>query len=638
MDLSKYLDLYLSESREHVSLLRESLVAAGEVGSEDVKELFRHAHSLKGMAASMGFDATSRLAHQLENLLNRWRQGESATSAQRRAAVRAVDTLDALLDEVQESSSDARLDGRVAEVLEELVGAGTTSESRQEPGPANPSVAPPSMLDSEGSPKNGDVPEALLTVAVDPASPLPAARLLVVAARVHELCGESVMEPDLETVKEKNLRTVAFHVAPGPHLKELARALRDLPEVSEVGLSVPPQRVEGPSGEARLIRSVRIRAEDLDELLAQTSELLYHLNQFESGMDGSERRRHRFWLEADRAKLNRLFDQVLSIRLVSFETLADRLGRAARDLSSRLGKAAKLEATGVEERADRALLEKLLDPLMHLIRNAIDHGLEDEAGRRAAGKPPEGSLRLEIRRESEALLVSVEDDGRGIDVEAIRDSAVQRGLYAPHEAAHMDHERLLDLLTAPAFSTRTEVTDVSGRGVGLDVVRAAVESMGGHLEMRSDLGAGSRFTLVIPSATTLNRVLVFGWDDEVRYGLPTSQISHIYPLSSTPLVWSGSRRFLQTGDELVPVLSWRPAAVGREGFGLRLMAPGRDKILLVSRVYQAERVVILPWGPPLEMIPEWMGGSLLSTGEIAYILDGRVLAKRDGEEQHVSPD
>lgn len=638
MDLSKYLDLYLSESREHVSRLRESLAGVGEAGSEGVNELFRHAHSLKGMAASMGFDSTSRLAHQLENLLNRWRQGEAATSAQRQAAVKAVDTLDALLDEVQESSSDKRLEDRVAVVLHELGGSETEPKAAEKVGEAGAQTKAPAVMVSKGSEENGGSPGALLTVAIDPASPLPAARLLVVSARVKEVCPDSLMEPDLETVKAKNLRTVTFRVASGPGLKDLARALRRLPEVSEVNLSETGHPAGVPLSEARLIRSVRIRSEALDELLAQTSELLYHLNQFESGLDALERRRHRFWLEADRAKLNRLFDQVLSIRLVSFETLADRLGRAARDLSSRLGKPVRFDVSGVEERADRALLEKLLDPLMHLVRNAIDHGIERAEERRAGVKPPEGNLKLEIRRESEALLVSMEDDGRGIDVEIIRESAVKRGLFAPHEAAQLDRDHLLDLLTTPAFSTRTEVTDVSGRGVGLDVVRAAVESMGGHLEMRSELGAGSRFTLVIPSATTLNRVLIFGWDDEVRYGLPTSQISHIYPLSSTPLVWSGSRRFLQTGDELVPVLSWRPSAVGREGFGLRLMAPGRDKVLLVSKVFQAERVVILPWGPPLEMIPEWMGGSLLSTGEIAYILDGRVLAKRDGEEQHVSPD
>jgi len=175
------------------------------------------------------------------------------------------------------------------------------------------------------------------------------------------------------------------------------------------------------------------------------------------------------------------------------------------------------------------------------------------------------------------------------------------------------------------------VTEVSGRGVGLDVVRSAIESAGGHLEMDSEQGKGSRFTLVVPSATTLTRVLVFGWDDGVRYALPASQICHLYPLSNFPLVWSGSERFLQVGDELLPVLGWRPGPVGRDGVGLRVAAPGRDRVLLVSRVYQGERVAIMPWGQPLEMVSEWTGGALLSTGEIAYVMDGRVLVNREGD-------
>jgi two-component system chemotaxis sensor kinase CheA len=268
---------------------------------------------------------------------------------------------------------------------------------------------------------------------------------------------------------------------------------------------------------------------------------------------------------------------------------------------------------------------------VHLVRNAVDHGLEPTARRCELGKPEEGSLRLVIARDSESLLISVEDDGCGVDVEAIRQAAVERGLYSAQEAATLDRASLFDLLTRPAFTTRREVTEVSGRGVGLDVVRSAVESLGGHLEMESEKGKGGRFTLVIPSATTLTRVLVFGWDDGIRFALPASQIRRIYPLSTFPLVWSGSDRCLQAGEELLPVLRWRPGPVGREGAALRILSEGRDRVLLVSRLYQGERVVVLPWGHPLEMVSEWMGGALLSTGEIAYVLDGRVLAKREGD-------
>ena len=631
MEVSKYLDLYLSESREHVAKLRE-LLPGGGARDRAVHELFRHAHSLKGMAASMGFESTSRLAHVLESLMNHWREGMAPTHAERQAAMLAVDTIDAMLDRVQESSSEAGGESAVEQAVAALAQASPQPppgqpQSIPQAGPMVPKPGPAPAGPSEGA--------ARIAVAIDSSSPLPAARLLVVCERIRALCPECVMEPDLDTVRSNNLHAASFRIKDGPGLKDLARALRDLPEVATVSLEQETVQASAASSERRLINTLRVQAEDMDALLADTSEMLYSLNQFQAGLADGERSRHRFWLEAHRTQLNRLFDHVLSLRLVSFETLAERLGRACRELSAKLGKELRFETEGIDEQADRSLLEKLLDPLMHLVRNALDHGLESREERIRAGKPPEGLLRLCVLRDAEALLISVSDDGRGIDVERIRQAAVERGISTPADAALMTREQLLELLTVPAFSTRRDVTDVSGRGVGLDVVRAAVESVGGHLEMRSEQGKGSLFTLAIPSATTLTHVLVFGWEESVRYGIPTSQVRHIYPLSSTPLVWSGDRRFLQAGEELLPVLSWRPGPVGREGFGLRLKAEGRDRILLVSSVHQAERVVILPWGQPLEMVPEWMGGALLATGEIAYILDGRVLAKREGEEPDV---
>lgn len=618
MDVSKYLDLYLTEGRDHVSRLRSGLPRGAPPDPQQINELFRSAHSLKGMAASMGFEVTSKLAHTLETLFDRWRQGQAPTPKEEKGALAAVDALDALLDQVQQTSSDAGV--AVDPMVAVLLG--------REEGAAASTPAPPPQEASEPP-----APGMVLSVGIDTASPLPLARLTVVAERIKAAFPGSRMEPDLETLRAQNLRKARFTIAASEGVLDLARTIRELPEVAEVDLE---EVVAAPAPRKALIRTVRVLSEDLDDLLEQAAELLHHQNLLEAGLQDSEARRHRFWLEANRAKLNRLFDQVLAIRLVSFDAFAERLGRVARELATRFAKPLSFSAEGVEVQADRTLVERLLDPLLHLVRNAVDHGLEAPEARRAAGKPAEGAIRLEIRRDSEALILSLEDDGRGLDAEAIRQAAVDRGLYSAAEAASLEREKLLELLTLPAFSTRREVTEVSGRGVGLDVVRSAVESLGGHLEMASERGKGSRFTLVIPSATTLTRVLVFGWDDAVRFGIPTSQIRRIYPLSQFPLVWSGNRRQLQAEDDLVPVLSWRQGPVGRDGYGFRITAPGADRVLLVSRVYQAERVVVLPLGAPLEMVPEWMGGALLATGEVAYILDGRVLAKREGEEHRVS--
>lgn len=626
MDLDRYRELYLRESREHLSRLRALLEASPRgPAPEAVNDLFRHAHSLKGMAASMSFSETSGLAHRLETLFDRWRKGAAASPAEVEAALSASDALESLLEAVETTGGEegaAAAARRTAAALEALA-----SGAPAPPPPSTP-AAPEAPLPAE-SPAPA---AATLTVTVDPASALPAARFLVVAQKVREVFPGARMEPDLVTLQKTQGRRAVFSLPASGGLKELARLLLTLPEVASV--TVEEKAPRAPAGERALIRDLTVSARDLDDLLDRTAELLHSLNRLEAALDDGERKRHRFWLESHRAHLGRLSDRVLAVRLVPFDALVERLKRTVREVGGRLGKRAALEVAGAEEKIDRGLLERLQDPLLHLVRNALDHGLEGEEERRAAGKPIEGRLRLEIRRVAEALLVTLSDDGRGIDPEAVRRTAVERRLCTPQEAALLTEDRLYELLTLPAFSTRREVSEVSGRGVGLDVVRMAAEALGGHLEIRSAPGKGSAFTLVVPSASALTRILVFSYGEPgPRFGIPVSQVTRIYPLSAFP-VTGGARPFLADGDTLIPVLPWRRRDVGREGFGLRLTFEGQDHALLVGSVFQMERVVIQPLGPPLDMVPEWMGAALLSTGEVAYVLDGRAVVRRGEGESH----
>lgn len=630
MDLDRYRELYLRESREHLSRLRALLQASPEgPAPEAVNDLFRHAHSLKGMAASMSFTGSSALAHRLETLFDRWRKGVPASRTEVEAALSVSDVLESLLDAVEATGGEepaAAEAQRTASALEALA-AGEAAPPRPVPSPPKtPAPEAPAPHEKAGS------PAATLAVTVDPASALPAARFLVVAQKVREAFPGARMEPDLITLQKTQGRKVVFALPESRGLKELARLLLTLPEVASV--TVEEEAPRAPAADRTLIRDLKVSARDLDDLLNHAAELLHSLNQLEASLSGEERKRHRFWLESHRAHLGRLSERVLAVRLVPFDALVERLQRTVREVGGRLGKRALLEVSGAEEKIDRGLLERLQDPLLHLVRNALDHGLEGEEERRASGKPPEGRIRLEIRRAAEALLVTLSDDGRGIDPEAVRRAAVERRLCTPQEAALLTEDRLYDLLTLPAFSTRREVSEVSGRGVGLDVVRLAAEALGGHLEIRSAPGKGSAFTLVVPSASALTRILVFSYGEPgPRFGIPVSQVSRIYPLSAFPLT-GGARSFLADGETLIPVLPWRRRDVGRQGFGLRLTFEGEDHALLVGSVHQMERVVIQPLGPPLDMVPEWMGAALLSTGEVAYVLDGRAVVRRGQGESH----
>lgn len=629
MNITKYLDMYLEEGRSHVATIRAGLNTSDGALSADINELFRQAHSLKGMAASMGFTPTSSLAHGLESLFAVWRDGTTPSDDQIKTAVEAVDLLDAMLDDVQQNGNDSALAERASSV-ERNIGQG---DGNATPAPSKWSLETrEEKTGRERTSPPAEVPGMKLKVYVDPASPLPAARFLVVSKKLKSGFGEVTMAPELAEIQRGNLYTAIFSLPAGSKAKEAAHAIESLPEISRVELleTEPVRRTAG--GKHSLVRSVRVSIDDLDLLLNQTGDLIYNLNIFESGLPSDEKRRFRFWLENYRSRLNRQFEQVLSARLVPFQVLVDRVGRTIRQLSSAMAKEVRFEYEGADQRVDGTLLEKLLDPLLHLTRNAIDHGLESAEERISAGKPESGLIRLEIRPEADAILVILSDDGRGMDVPAIRREAVERGLYTQTQAARLDEAQLLNLLTTPAFSTRKEVTEVSGRGVGLDVVRSAVESLSGHLNMESTSGKGSTFTLVIPSAVTLTDILVFGWEGvEARFGIPNSQIRHIHPLSNHQLTWVGEKRCLKNGEELLPVVPWKPGPVGKDGYGLEFASGEGRRVLLVSSVYQTEKVMILPWGPPLEMVPGWMGGALLATGDLAFVLDARVISKRIGE-------
>ena len=345
MDLSKFRDLYIEEGREHSAKLSSGLRSPNPAESSTVNELFRHAHSLKGMAASMSFMPTSSLAHSLESLLALWREGKVPTPEQRKAAIKAADTLEALMDAVQENGNDSSLSGAASSVEKEVLavyaedGAAAT---------APPSVSAGATADTPAAPAGSDF--ARLKVSIDPSSPLPAARLLVVFKKLKESYDDCRIEPAIADIQRKNLKAATFLLPPNARLKEAARSIRKLPEVTEVGLEEAPAKSVKVTQGHRLIRSVRVSTPNLDLLLNQTGDLLCHLNEFEASLSKEEKKRHRFWLESHRSRMNRQYERVLSVRLIPFDVLVERVGRTIRELSEKLSKQVRFEAERSEER------------------------------------------------------------------------------------------------------------------------------------------------------------------------------------------------------------------------------------------------------------------------------------------------
>ncbi|NMB99710.1 MAG: hypothetical protein GYA35_05445 [Thermoanaerobaculaceae bacterium] len=621
MDIKKYLEMYLSEGREHLSALTKGLQFKEGFKTEAISELFRGAHSLKGMAASMGFETTSKLAHALENILAEWRKGKTPSEGEIGRALRATDLLETLFEKVEKEGNDGGLESEVEQWFNE-------SSQKEE---QNTVVKPKS--ESNENFKKPKEKGFKIKVKIDPSSNLPAARLLIVYQKIKSFVSEVEIVPTIEEIQRGALKYAEFYLSDSKEIKEIARAIATLPEVVDVELSL--EEIGEESTSSALVSSLKIPSKSLDNFLYRISHLIYHLNILEKNLPPEVFKKQKFWFESHRSGLYQLYNEILETRLVSFDTLIERLERGARDLSAKTSKKFKFIVEGGGEKIDKVLLEKLLDPLMHLLRNSADHGIEENEQRVKLGKPSEGNIKIAIKRDGEKLTISFSDDGKGLDYEAIKESALKRGLIPFEKADSLKESDILDLITIPSFSTKKEVTQISGRGVGLDVVRSSVESLGGTLEMKSEKGKGTAFYLIFPSAVTLTEVVVFSWDDNFFFALPTSQVNKLYPLSEYPIEWVEGTKRLRADDKFYDILNFRLKAVGKDGIGIALNTAPDQKILLVNKVLQTEKVVILPLGKPLERIPNLIGGALLSFGEICYIFDGTSFARNETEAMNV---
>jgi two-component system chemotaxis sensor kinase CheA len=327
--------------------------------------------------------------------------------------------------------------------------------------------------------------------------------------------------------------------------------------------------------------------------------------------------------EAARA-ITTMQQEVLDARLLPVSFVFDRFPRLVRDVARTLGKSVRLVTEGREQVLDRAVLDAVGDPLVHLIRNAIDHGLEAPAARLAAGKPDEGRLTLRALREGPAICIEVEDDGGGIDRERVLAEARARGLVSPACEA-LDDDALLDVLSHPGFTTAPDVTTVSGRGVGIDAVRARVRSLGGQLELQTEGGVGTRFTLRLPVSVAISRALVVEVQGE-PLAVPVAQIEGTEAfVEAHTLVREGVPHVVVV-DGVIPMVDLRARWTGQaaEGDGrqlVRVAGGGRQAALLVEAVLGVQDIVVRPLAEQDQAVPWWGGSTALGDGRMARIVD-----------------
>ena len=570
MDMSQYRNLFLSEAREYLKTINETVVSLEDAPSERsaIDALFRGAHSLKGMAASMEYGDVVVVAHSMEDLMLLVREGKLAFDAGvADLLLEGTDLIEAMLDDLEQERETRRPPGDYAQRLAAYTaGQGKAQQqpvSQQQPQP----VSQAQQAGAPGAPAQPGVPQ--------PGVPQPGA-------------------PQPE------------HPAPPQPAH---------PEAAKGG----EQSVE--------LSTVRVRTELLDHLINLTGELVTNKNRLLNVGRELESPRLNDAVSETAKLLRALHDEVMKVRLMPFDAICDRFQRSVRALAKRSGKELHFELVGREIGLDRGILEQLTDPLNHILRNAVDHGLEGSAERLAAGKPARGVVRLAVTRDRDRVHITVSDDGRGMEPQAMIEAAIRKQLISEEEAALLSPRQALMLACIPGFSTAKEVTDVSGRGVGMDAVNASIQKLGGSLSIESEPGTGSKFTLMVPMTIAIIHALVVQCG-KVKGAVPVTAVQRTVELRREQVETVGRRQVFQMDGEAIQLLSLNRVLglpIGRFSNGIVpafvTEARGRRVGLVVDRFLGQHELFVKPLGRPLAKLKGVAGGATLGDGEIVTILD-----------------
>ena len=640
MDVSEYLPMFLAEAREHLQELNLAVVRIEEQPEDGatVDEIFRIAHSLKGMSATMGFAGMAALTHQMEDVFELLRQRSGGLTRETvDVLLECLDALEGATDAIEADGVENLEPAALIERLKGLVRDRTTDQQVARHGGAAPAPVPAAVVEAVGT--GHAMLHARVTLADD--TLMPAVRAYMVIAAAADLGTVVASAPEEDHVEAFDGRRVDVWVAAGVEAAALSAALTSVPdvataevaEVAEAGVvaeaepvaPVPVPVVAGERGEGgRVAATVRVDAERLDQLMHLMGELVVQRTQVEVLAAQAEVP----GLSQAMTDLTRcshaLQAIVMQVRMIPVEAVFLRFPRLVRDLSSKLGKHVELELVGQDTELDRTVVDAIGDPLVHLVRNALDHGLETPAEREAAGKPAAGTVRLSARHAGGNVVITVADDGRGVDRRAVAAKAVRAGLMSADQADGIDMARAIELLFTPGLSTREQADDISGRGIGMDAVRAKVRELGGEVLLTSEPGAGSTAQIRLPLTLAIMSALLVRAGGRV-FGIALDRIDRTVRLADHSVRSAAGQRMLVVGDAVLPLYD-AAAVLGHQRaddceFAVIVQSQERSIALAVSTLIGQRELVTRPLPADLAELAPVSGAAVLSDGEIALLVD-----------------
>ncbi len=625
MDVRQYADLFLSESRDHLTAYNHLLLEweKNPAAREAVGGIFRAVHTIKGMAATMGYGGVAELSHRIENLLDLLRKGE------REATPPVLDLLLRAGDAMEQGIADA-VDGRAGEapptLLAELdVAAGTGDRG---PGTGDrtasgtPVRGPRSPVPGPRSPESG----RLVRIGLRQEASLKGARALLVLRRAESLGTVTGVTPAPAAMDDAFDGRFAFRLEGEADAVRIEAVLRGAGDVEQIEVQAAEEVAEAAHVEAAARgRHVRVDLQRLDTLMNEIGELAIargRLGTLSGQRDDPA-------LDEVVLQIGRLAQslqsEIIAARMTPVWQVFDRFPRMVRDLARQVEKQVDFRVEGKDIELDRAILDEIGEPLLHLLRNAVDHGIEPPAERLATGKPAAGRLVVSALRERASVAIRVSDDGRGVNRARVIAKAKEQGLIAADVIALPDEE-LFRLLTRAGFSTARQVTDVSGRGVGIDVVATAARALGGSLEIRSEEGKGTTFTLRLPVTLAIMRALLARAGGEM-YAVPLTHVAETVDPRPEDIQRVQGREAMLLRGKLLPLVRLGDI-VGTMNTQTRARVPvivlemgERRTGLIVDALVGQQEIVVKSFEAPKGMLPVFAGATILGDGKPALILD-----------------
>ena len=716
MDVSQYLGIFLDETNEHLQTLSDQLmILENEPENEDtINEIFRAAHSLKGMAGTMGYKRMQNLTHDMENVFSEVRNGKIKVDGHMVDILfQALDALEEYRENISENQDEGTNDNEpiinaLQAILNGEAGASAPAPAAKEEAAAEAAPAAEGEKADAGSdenkwhdivlhePEQHVISEAIknnskvygFTVFIQETCILKAARAFLVFKALEELGEVIISEPTVQDIEDEKFDfDFSLYFVTDAAIDKVKEAILSVSEIDHVvgdvidmdkakianeddeeeeaapaaAASAPAPSEETKAAAApaataapasapaakdtksdtkktgankpAVNRTVRVDIEKLDVLMNLVSELIIAKNSLVS-FATSENSHSGFneQIEYLESVTTNLHESVMKVRMVPIESVVNKFPRMIRDLSKKLDKQMELHMTGEETELDRTVVDEIGDPLMHLLRNSADHGLESLELRRERGKNDVGQIFLDAYQDGNNVVIEVRDDGNGIDTEAVKRKAIERGTITPEQGEMMSEKEIIDLLFLPSFSTAKVVSDVSGRGVGLDVVRSKIGALGGDVSVKTKLGEGSTWTIRLPLTLAIIQALMVVVGNE-KYAISLGSIQTIEDVAEEDIKYVEAREVINLRDTVIPiirlseVLGVESAKEANANMVVIIVKKG-DQLagLVVDELIGQQEIVIKSLGKYINCSSRLISGAtILGDGEVALILDANVL-------------